>query len=55
MKKTKLLTVGMLATFSLAATTLILNQNVWFMVAASAVIGYGVIVRNNKQLQLQRA
>ncbi|MEO6632068.1 MAG: hypothetical protein ABIN13_10115 [Mucilaginibacter sp.] len=55
MKKTKLLTVCMFAASSFVATSLIVNPNVWFMVAASAAIGYSIIVKNSKQVQLQKA
>jgi hypothetical protein len=55
MIKSKLLTVGIFAASSFVATSLIVNPNVWFMVAASAVIGYNLIVKNSKRVQLQKA
>jgi Flp pilus assembly protein TadB len=55
MIKSKLLTVGIFAASSFVATSLIVNPNVWFMVAASAVMGYRIVVKNRKQVQLQKA
>jgi len=55
MKKSKLLIVGALAAFSSIAAGLLINNNVWFMVAASAAIGCSLVVKNSKQVQLQRA
>ncbi|MCO5949910.1 hypothetical protein [Mucilaginibacter flavidus] len=55
MKKSKLLTVGIFAASLFVVTSLIVNPNVWFMVAASAVIGYSIIVKNGKQVQLQKS
>lgn len=38
-----------------SGTSLPINGNMWFLVAAGAAVGCKVIIKNSKQVQLQRA